>query len=133
VQSPLRQKALIIVEYFWFDNAILFLIVLGSILQLCYHWQEPDDEGYNSVFNNLFEPVFTAFFTLELILKVIAWGFFVEKNSYLRDPWNWLDFVVVISALVGFILPGSSLSFLRVFKVLRPLRSLNKVPQMRYS
>lgn len=131
VNSAFRQKALILVECFWFDNAILFLIVLGSLLQLCYHWQEPDDEGYNLVFNSLFEPIFTAFFTLELILKVIAWGFFIEKNSYLRDPWNWLDFVVVLSALVAFLLPGSSLSFLRVFKVLRPLRSLNKVPQMK--
>lgn len=133
VHSGFRQKVLIIVEWFWFDNFVLFLIVLGSVLQLCYRWREPDDEGFNWYFNQVFERIFTSFFTCELVLKVIAWGFFREKHSYLRDPWNWLDFVVVISALVGFIpaFSGSSLSFLRVFKVLRPLRSLNKVPQMK--
>jgi hypothetical protein len=30
-----------------------------------------------------------------MILKVIALGLIMEKNSYLRDPWNILDFIVV--------------------------------------
>lgn len=38
---------------------------------------------------------FLIIYTIELILKVIALGFVMEKNSYLRDPWNILDFIVV--------------------------------------
>lgn len=42
-------------------------------------------------------PIFTVLFTLECVIKVIAMGFVLDKGSYLRDAWNWLDFVVVIS------------------------------------
>ena len=40
--------------------------------------------------------VFAAIYTVEMILKIIAKGFALHKYAYLRDPWNWLDFVVVI-------------------------------------
>lgn len=40
--------------------------------------------------------VFAAIYTVEMILKIIAKGFCMHKFAYLRDPWNWLDFVVVI-------------------------------------
>ena len=40
--------------------------------------------------------VFAAIYTIEMILKIIAKGFCMHKFAYLRDPWNWLDFVVVI-------------------------------------
>jgi hypothetical protein len=39
---------------------------------------------------------FLIIYTIEMILKVIALGFVMEKNSYLRDPWNILDFIVVL-------------------------------------
>ena len=40
--------------------------------------------------------VFSGLFTVECILKIIGMGFICHKNAYLRDPWNWIDFVVVI-------------------------------------
>lgn len=40
--------------------------------------------------------IFAAIYTVEMILKIIAKGFCMHKYAYLRDPWNWLDFVVVI-------------------------------------
>jgi hypothetical protein len=40
--------------------------------------------------------VFAAAYTMEMILKIIGKGFCLHKFAYLRDPWNWLDFVVVI-------------------------------------
>lgn len=77
---------------------------------------------------------FSIIFVLECIVKVIAMGFVVHKNSYLRDSWNCLDFAIVIISLVGF-LPFSdgntSLKVLRTFRILRPLRSVNKLPAVR--
>ena len=61
-------------------------------------------------------------------------GFVVHHNSYLRDPWNWIDFIVVILGLVEFLpLGGNASNFkaLRTLRVLRPLRSINAVPEMR--
>ena len=46
------------------------------------------------------EQVFTWVFFVEMVIKVIAKGFIWENYSYLRDPWNWLDFVVVVARLV---------------------------------
>ena len=75
----------------------------------------------------------TIFFTCEFALKILAMGFVVHRNSYLRDYWNWLDTLVVI---VGFIelmpfMNVASLRSLRVLRVLRPLRSINAFPNLK--
>ena len=70
---------------------------------------------------------------MESIFKIIAQGFVIHKNSYLRDPWNRLDFVVVCFSLIDF-LPAANYSFLKVFRslrILRPLRSINKIRRMK--
>lgn len=69
---------------------------------------------------------FTVIFTLEAILKIIAMGFIFGKGSYLRDGWNWIDFIVVISGILTSVPDVPKVSFLRAFRVLRPLRSLNR-------
>ena len=40
-------------------------------------------------------------FTVEMMLRVIALGFVLHKYSYLRDAWNWLDFLIVIISFVS--------------------------------
>ena len=42
--------------------------------------------------------VFTAFYTFEVLLKIIARGFVLDKFSFLRDGWNWIDFIVILLA-----------------------------------
>jgi voltage-gated sodium channel type XI alpha len=42
--------------------------------------------------------IFTGVYTLEAFLKIIALGFVVDRHSFLRIPWNWIDSVVIISA-----------------------------------
>jgi len=39
--------------------------------------------------------VFTAIYTTEGAVKMLARGFILADFHYLRDAWNWLDFVVV--------------------------------------
>jgi ABC-type multidrug transport system fused ATPase/permease subunit len=51
-------------------------------------------------------------------------GFIMHAGAYLRDPWNWLDFIIVILAYVNF-LPGmSNFTSLRALRLLRPLRTI---------
>lgn len=40
---------------------------------------------------------------MECTVKILARGLIINKFTYLRDPWNWLDFIVIISAYVGFL------------------------------
>ena len=42
--------------------------------------------------------VFLVIYTIEAMFKVTARGFFVNKYTYLRDGWNWLDFTVIVTA-----------------------------------
>ena len=43
------------------------------------------------------EPVFMGIFTMEMVVKIVADGFILHKDSYLRNPWNIMDFIVVVS------------------------------------
>ncbi|CDI97593.2 voltage dependent calcium channel [Echinococcus multilocularis] len=49
-----------------------------------------------------FDHAFTCVFTMEMILKLIDLGVFLHPHSYFRDPWNVLDAVVVLGALIAF-------------------------------
>jgi len=48
-------------------------------------------------FQEELEAVFMAIFSVEMVTKILADGFILHKGSYLRNPWNILDFVVVVS------------------------------------
>ena len=75
---------------------------------------------------------FLICFTVEFLIKLVGLGFLMYKNAYLRSGWNVLDAVVVITGWVTLLSPsGVNISALRSFKVLRPLRSMNKIRGMR--
>ncbi|KAJ6637934.1 Sodium channel protein para [Pseudolycoriella hygida] len=44
------------------------------------------------------EVIFTGIYTFESAVKVMARGFILCPFTYLRDAWNWLDFVVIALA-----------------------------------
>jgi len=39
--------------------------------------------------------IFTGIYTVESAVKMLARGFIMARFTYLRDMWNWLDFIVV--------------------------------------
>ena len=72
---------------------------------------------------------FTVLFTFELMFKVVAHGLaFNGKTSFLKDPWNVLDFFIVWISLLVLLASGipalRPLKQLRILRVLRPLRLL---------
>lgn len=76
--------------------------------------------------------IFTTIYTFESCLKVCARGFIATPFTYLRDPWNWLDFVVIAFAyLTMFIAELGNLTALRSFRVLRALKTVAIIPGMK--
>lgn len=76
----------------------------------------------------------TAFFVIEVMVKVIALGFFMDKNSYLRSSWNVMDFIITVIAGFSSFNRGSQfklLKTLRIFRALRPLRMINRNPGLK--
>lgn len=75
--------------------------------------------------------VFTGVFTVEMLFKVVALGFFFNgKFSYIRDGWNILDFVVVALGYVS-LASDNNVSALRSMRILRPLKTINQFPSVR--
>ncbi|KAF1459871.1 Sodium channel protein type 5 subunit alpha, partial [Pygoscelis antarcticus] len=88
-----------------------------------------------AVFLRCFSPVlrftFTGIYTFESLIKILARGFCLNEFTFLRDPWNWLDFSVIIMAYVGAFSNLGSVSVLRTFRVLRALKTISVVPGLK--
>lgn len=46
----------------------------------------------------VFRYVFTGIYTFEAMIKVVSRGFCIGSFTFLRDAWNWLDFMVISMA-----------------------------------
>lgn len=70
----------------------------------------------------------TAIFVLEAALKIIAYGLIINYgDSYLKNAWNIIDFIIVIFSLISLSLQSSSLKIFKVFRLLRILRPLKVI------
>ena len=116
-----------VVKQQWFDSFILILILFASIL-LTLENPLDNPDGMKITVIKYLDIVATSFFVLEMVLKVITFGFiFNGKESYLRSLWNILDLVTVLFSLLSIILTNSSLKVLKVFRMVRVLRPLRVI------
>ncbi|XP_028447469.1 sodium channel, voltage-gated, type I-like, alpha isoform X6 [Perca flavescens] len=77
------------------------------------------------------EYIFTAIYTLESLIKILARGFCIGKFTFLRDPWNWLDFSVIVMAYVTEFANLGNFSALRTFRVLRAFKAISVIPGLK--
>ncbi|NXH39544.1 SCN5A protein, partial [Dicaeum eximium] len=83
------------------------------------------------LFSPLLRFTFTGIYTFESLIKILATGFCLNEFTFLRDPWNWLDFTVIVMAYVGAFSDLGSVSVLRTFRVLRALKTISIVPGLK--
>ena len=58
----------------------------------------------------------------------MARGFILNNYTYLRNPWNWLDFTVIVSGYLTSFIEMGNLAGLRTFRVLRALKTVSIMP-----
>lgn len=75
--------------------------------------------------------IFLAIYSIEMVIKIIAKGFLLNKYTYLRNPWNWLDFVVITSGYATIGMEVGNLAGLRTFRVLRALKTVSIMPGLK--
>ena len=78
--------------------------------------------------SSYFRYIFLGIYSLESIIKVIAKGFILNNYTYLRNPWNWLDFTVILSGYLTSFIEMGNLAGLRTFRVLRALKTVAILP-----
>ena len=126
-ENVLRLRCIDLVTHPRFDHVILGVILINTILIAIDNPLGDEDTDFKKVMSG-FDLAFMGIFALELVVKVIAMGFM----SYMKDPWNVVDFTIVASGGASLFLSGSAIfSLLRIVKVFRPLRSINRVPGMK--
>jgi hypothetical protein len=114
-----------IVHHGKFESIIMFLIV-GSSFKLVFDTYtdklSPDDPVIK--YSSYFDLVFQIAFTIEMVLKIFAFGFCMDENSYLTESWSQMDFFIVTTGLIDTSLEGVDIAFLKVLRLLRILRPL---------
>ena len=76
---------------------MVVIIMINSIILALYDYRDRDSTTHlNQVLDKLNMSI-TVLFIVEAGLKIIAKGFFMHHESYMRNGWNIIDLVVVIS------------------------------------
>eukprot|EP00755_Sulcionema_specki_P026896 Sspe_Gene.86705::Locus_57457_Transcript_2_3_Confidence_0.286_Length_6983::g.86705::m.86705 len=131
VNNPVRWRCIQLIVHPLFDNTILVLILINAVFIGLDNPLEDNDSPMMKM-AYITDIIFLAVFTGEVVVKVIAMGLVAGKGSYLRDAWNSVDFVIVVSGIIDFLFKGVGvLSLLRIIRVFRPLRSINRIAGMR--
>ncbi|KAM9199108.1 sodium channel protein type 5 subunit alpha-like [Mergus octosetaceus] len=121
---PIRRTAIKILIHSLFTWFIMCTILTNCVFMA-------QNESASSSWNKYVEFTFTGIYTFESLIKILARGFCLNEFTFLRDPWNWLDFSVIVMAYVGAFSSLGSVSVLRTFRVLRALKTISVVPGLK--
>uniref|UniRef100_A0A8C1AR29 Calcium channel, voltage-dependent, R type, alpha 1E subunit a n=1 Tax=Cyprinus carpio carpio TaxID=630221 RepID=A0A8C1AR29_CYPCA len=106
-----------------FEYTILTMIALNTIVLMMKHYDPID--GYDNVLKYL-NTVFTVIFTVECILKILAFGIM----NYFRDTWNIFDFITVLGSITEIVVDkvhtSFNMGFLKLFRAARLIKLLRQ-------
>ncbi|XP_024223897.1 muscle calcium channel subunit alpha-1 isoform X6 [Bombus impatiens] len=124
-----------VIEWKPFEWLILMTIFANCIALAVYTPYPFGDSNLTNQYLEKIEYIFLVIFTLECVMKIIAYGFVAHPGAYLRNGWNILDFSIVVIGMVSTVLSilmkeGFDVKALRAFRVLRPLRLVSGVPSL---
>ena len=131
VDHGIRGLALQICQWEYFETTVLVLIGINCIMLALY---DPLDEGQKSSLaqsTQIVEKVLVVVFALEIVIKMVAFGLLKGRKAFFRSGWNWMDLLVVAAGLPSLVTPSSfseKFTVIRALRVLRPLRTITRVP-----
>ncbi|NWV49317.1 SCN5A protein, partial [Daphoenositta chrysoptera] len=130
---PIRRRAIkILIHSYPFVGFIHSTIITNcAFMALSSKSEAESSKSSSSSWNTYVEFTFTGIYTFESLIKILARGFCLNEFTFLRDPWNWLDFTVIVMAYVGAFSRLGSVSVLRTFRVLRALKTISVVPGLK--
>ncbi|XP_047501360.1 voltage-dependent calcium channel type A subunit alpha-1-like isoform X32 [Penaeus chinensis] len=129
----LRKYTKFMIEWPPFEYAVLLTIIANCVvLAMEEHLPDGDKTPLAQDLEKT-EPYFLFIFCVEASLKIIALGFVLHPKSYLRNIWNMMDFVVVVTGFITLFGQDAievDLRTLRAIRVLRPLKLVSGIPSL---
>jgi hypothetical protein len=127
----LRQKLKVFLENSYFESFIYNMIAFNSLLLALDEPALVEQDAYQKATITLLLNIVSAIFVFEFVIKIIVYGFCIGPKTYIKDPFNKLDFIIVVFSILNWILEASTnssdLSFVKGFRALRALRPLRVV------
>ncbi|KAG1668868.1 Voltage-dependent calcium channel type A subunit alpha-1 [Nymphon striatum] len=115
------------------EYAVLLTIIANCIVLALEEHLPFNDKTPLTVQLEETEPYFLGIFCVESALKILALGFILHRGAYLRNIWNIMDFIVVVTGYITIGAEGNvdlDLRMLRSFRVLRPLKLVSRLPNI---
>jgi len=123
ILKKLRKLSYKIINDKSFDIVMMIIIMLSLIKLIIDTYYDVDDELY-ALFSNWADIILTFLFGFECIFKIISYGFFMKKTSYLRDYWSVFDFSIFLFSVIDQSLTAVNFSYIKVVRLFRVLRVL---------
>ena len=125
------RKFCAILSQHWAFEVFISIFIIGSSAALASDSPLTDPGSELIKYFMIFDLVTAIIFLLEALIKIVAFGFIKNgESSYLRNPWNVLDFTLMIISIVQETLSVSgamsTLKVLRLLRILRPVRLIAK-------
>uniref|UniRef100_A0A673UKE1 Voltage-dependent L-type calcium channel subunit alpha n=1 Tax=Suricata suricatta TaxID=37032 RepID=A0A673UKE1_SURSU len=127
-KNPYQYKFWYVVNSSPFEYMMFVLIMLNTLCLAMQHHEQ------SKIFNDamdILNMVFTGVFTVEMVLKVIAF----KPKGYFSDAWNTFDSLIVIGSIIDVALSEAdnseesnriSITFFRLFRVMRLVKLLSR-------
>ncbi|KAM9520454.1 sodium channel protein type 4 subunit alpha isoform 2-T2 [Guaruba guarouba] len=122
---PLRRGAIKVLIHSYPCPLCMFIMI--TILTNCVFMTMSNPPAWSK---NV-EYTFTGIYTFESLIKILSRGFCINDFTFLRDPWNWLDFMVISMAYITEFVDLGNISALRTFRVLRALKTITVIPGLK--
>jgi len=125
-KQPWRMTVFTIVMHPFFEPLILGCIILNTLTMTLEHYGAPEE--FMKILEGL-DTFYIVVFGIEAVLKITAYGW----KQYIKSAWNKFDFFIVIVGFVSLldISNGASINVLRLFRIGRVLRLINKAKTLR--
>jgi len=125
IKNPIRRVCRDIVNRQSFDNGILVCILISST---CMAVSNPllDPEETGTKILKTLDFTFSIIFIIEMVMKLLAFGFLFGPDTYLHNGWNWIDGVVVVVSIID-MTSSTSTGFLKTLRILRAFRPLRVI------
>uniref|UniRef100_A0A3Q4HP83 Sodium channel protein n=1 Tax=Neolamprologus brichardi TaxID=32507 RepID=A0A3Q4HP83_NEOBR len=125
--SPFNPLRIFAIKVLIHSYPLRYLFIMVTILTNCVFMTMSDPPAWSKTV----EYVFTGIYTFEASIKVLSRGFCIGDFTFFRDPWNWLDFMVISMAYLTEFVDLGNVSALRTFRVLRALKTITVIPGLK--